>query len=140
MKQHPVTNSECETCLRKLLKDEGYKLSPKLRNGELGVDIIATNGRTQYHIEVIGYKKAGPARSKDFYEVFFRAISRLNDGAKRLVIALPIQYGIGFRSRVNQYRVGWERIAKIFPDLNIWFIDVDNQAYERYSWEKCLSI
>ena len=138
--QHPVKNSECEACLRKLLINEGYKLSPRLGNGELGVDIIATNGSIQYYIEVIGYKKAGPTRSKDFYEVFFRVISRLNDGAKRLVIALPIQYRVGFRSRVKQYRVGWERIGNVFPELDIWFVDIDNQVFEQSTWNECLKI
>ena len=123
-----------------MLLDEGFKLSPQLGNGELGVDIIASKRIIRYHIEVIGYKKTGPARSRDFYEVFFRAISRLNDGANKLVIALPIQFRVGFRSRVNQYRIGWERISKVIPELSIWFVDIDKHYYERTTWRKCLKI
>lgn len=123
-----------------MLLDEGFKLSPQLGNGELGVDIIASKRTIRYHIEVIGYKKSGPARSRDFYEVFFRAISRLNDGANKLVIALPIQFRVGFPSRVNQYRIGWERISKVIPELSIWFVDNEKHYYERTTWRKCLKI
>ena len=42
------------------------------------------------YIEVIAYKSSGPARAKDFYEAFFRAISRLDDGATECVIAISI--------------------------------------------------
>ena len=132
--QNPVKNSECEKCLRELLKGEGYQLNRQLDYGELGVDIIAKKKMIQYHIEVIGYKKSGPARSKDFYEVFFRAISRLNDGAKKLVIALTFQYYLGFPKRVKQYKIGFERIAKAFPELEFWFVDVDSRSYKKTSW------
>ena len=77
----PVKNEDVEQSLRGALAAEGFTMNPKLGHGETGVDILATRHDEQYHIEVIGYKKSPPARAKDFYESFFRAISRLNQGA-----------------------------------------------------------
>ena len=78
-----IANISAELCLRSVLESEGYELSPERKHGETGVDVIACNTVDTYYIEVIGYKSSGPARAKDFYESFFRAISRLKDGAKR---------------------------------------------------------
>ena len=77
----PVSNADVEQTLRSALSDEGFSLNSKRGYGETGVDILATRYDERYHIEVIGYKKSGPARAKDFYEAFFRALSRLNDAA-----------------------------------------------------------
>ena len=86
-----VANAEVERCLREILLSERYSLSPQRTYGENDVDIIAERNGKKWHIEVIGYKKSGPARAKDFYEAFFRAVSRLNDGAEHCVIALASQ-------------------------------------------------
>ena len=75
------TNPETEDSLRRALSAEGYHVSPKRPHGENGVDIIATKGGPAFHIEVIGFKKQGAQRSKDFYEEFFHAVARLDDGA-----------------------------------------------------------
>ena len=39
-----VRNDVAETCLRLLLEKEGYELNKPKRNGQTGVDIIATKG------------------------------------------------------------------------------------------------
>lgn len=133
-----VKNSETETCLREILRAEGYRLSPKRGNGETGVDIIAERGVECFHIEVIGYKASGPARAKDFYEVFFRAVSRLDDGAQQCVIAVPHHAKVGLPARANQHRTAWTRIAKEFPELSIWLVNVEDGMYERSRWEDWL--
>jgi hypothetical protein len=90
-----VANQDVEAALRSCLEAEGYSLSRVRLNGQTGVDILAAKPDEQLFIEVIGFKDSPPPRSRDFYEVFFRAISRLNQGAARVVIALPFS----FRSR-----------------------------------------
>lgn len=134
-----VGNRDTEACLRQLLHKQGYALSPVRAYGETGVDIVATKDGEIWHIEVIGYKKSGAARAKDFYESFFRVVSRLNDGAKHCVIALPAQFGTGLPARAAQHREAWERIARAFPELEIWLVDVENEAYQRTSWIQWLA-
>ena len=36
--------------------------------------------------------------------------------------------------RAKIYKVAWERIAKVFPELEIWLVDVENKKYQRTSW------
>ena len=129
-----VKNEDTEACLRELLEEQGYKLNSPRGRGETGVDILATKDGEEWHIEVIGYKKTGPARAKDFYEVFFRAVSRLNDDATHCVIALPIQARVGLPARARQHRVAWDRLARAFPELEIWLVDVENRDCQRRSW------
>jgi hypothetical protein len=129
-----VTNSEVEDVLRDLLKNEGYSLSSRRGYGETGVDIIATNDNETWHIECIGYKSSGPARAKDFYESFFRIVSRLNDGAQHLVIALAKRAETGLPARANQHKVAWKRIVLAFPEIEIWLVDTDNRSYSRRTW------
>ena len=75
-KQAAISNEYTEECLRTILLSEGYELNLPLNHGETGVDILAKKeGEEHLHIEVIGYKASGPARAKDFYESFFRAVS-----------------------------------------------------------------
>ena len=127
-----VTNPETENCLRKLLINEGYALNSLRTHGETGTDIIATKNNEELHIEVIGYKKLGPARARDFYEVFFRAISRLNNkNCKSCIIALPDNFKIGLPQRVKQHEVAWQRIANVFPELEIWLVDTINNRYTK---------
>ena len=133
-----VENKLVDISLRSALEKQGYKLTPERQHGETGVDILATKNSEQIHIEVIGYKLKGETRSKDFFEVFFRAVSRLNDGAKKCVIALPCQWKKGFSRRVANYKIAWERIGKAFPEVEIWFVDVDMQSYEIMKWCDCL--
>lgn len=131
----PVTNAQVEDCLRQLLKGDGYSVSPKRLHGENGVDIIASRNSETYHIEVIGYKKVGAVRARDFFEGFFRIVSRLNDGATHCVLALSHHAATGLPARAKQHRVAWLRIADAFPELEIWLVDTENRAYSRTSWD-----
>jgi hypothetical protein len=135
MSRQRIQSIEVENCLRYLLKKEGFTLSRSKDNGETGVDLLAEKGKDILHVEIIGYKTRPPQCSKDFYEVFFRAISRLNDGAVRCVIALPHQFERGFPQRVNHYRVAWERIGKAFPELEVWFVDIVNKSINKTKWK-----
>ena len=133
-----VSNEDTEACLRELLRKQGYALSPTRAHGETGVDVLATKDGEEWHIEVIGYKRSPPARAKDFYESFFRAVSRLNDGATHCVIALPAQFGTGLPARAAHHREAWGRIAEAFPELEIWLVDVENTKYQRTAWARWL--
>jgi hypothetical protein len=133
-----VKSEDVEKSLRERLEGEGYTLSKQRNWGETGVDILATDDRETFHIEVIGYKSSGPARAKDFYEVFFRAVSRLNDDASHCVIALPKQFEIGLPQRAKQHGIAWKRIGDTFSELEIWLIDVENKTYKKTEWESWL--
>jgi hypothetical protein len=133
-----VSNHDTEICLRTILSNEGYQLSPMRNHGETGVDIIAKKDNEKLHFEVIGYKSRGPTRAKDFYEVFFRAISRLKDGAVRCVIAMPNFAERGLPARANQYGIAWKRIGKAFPEIEIWLVDIENQIYRQTKWNDWL--
>jgi len=129
-----------ERCLRDCLEKQDYKLSTPRTNGETGVDLIAHKGEEKYFIEVIGFKKSPPARSKDFYEIFFRVVSRIKDGAKNIVIALPERFGHGLNQRASHYGKAWERIGIAFPELEIWLVHCERPyAYERTSWNEWLA-
>ena len=127
-------NSEMEKSLRAMLEREGYVLSRERMHGETGVDIIARKGEEEIHIEVIGYRASGPARAKDFYECFFRIISRLKDGAKRIVMALHSQAECGLPARARQYGEAWKRIGNAFPELEIWLVDHETESYKVTAW------
>jgi len=129
-----VQNAQLEQCLREILAREGYAVSPVKQHGETGVDILATKDGESFHIEVIGFKSSPPARAKDFYESFFRAVSRLNDGANRCVIALPKRFEHGLPTRANQHRVAWKRIGEAIPELQIWLVDTEKRSCERTKW------
>jgi len=129
-----IANQDTENALRSCLQSEGYSLSPVRTKGETGVDILATKCDEELHIEVIGFKKTGPSRSKDFYEAFFRAVSRLNLGATRIVIALPAQFRQGLNQRAAVYGPAWARLGAAFPELEIWLIQVSPPSYDRTTW------
>ena len=129
-----VKNEEVETCLRELLEAEGYRLNRRRAYGQTGVDIIAEKDGELWHIEAIGYKSSGPARAKDFYESFFRIVSRLNDEARHLVIALSDRAEVGLPARAKQHAVAWRRIADAFPELEIWIVKTDGRSYRRTRW------
>lgn len=128
------SNKATEDCLRETLKREGYNLSEPRHHGETGVDIVATMGNVAYHIEVIGFKQSASNRAMDFYQAFFRSISRLNENAKHCVIALPKRFGLGLPARAKQHHVAWRRIAQAFPELEIWLVDLANKTYGRTKW------
>ena len=129
-----VKNSATEKALRKALKSKGYTLSPGRKNGDTGVDILAKKEGLQVHIEVIGHKSSAPARSKDFFESFFRAVSRLKDGASRCVIAMPNLAKRGLPLRAKHYGQAWTRISDAFPELEIWLVDVKGKAFVETKW------
>ena len=130
------TNEHTETCLRECLKKEGYTVSRRRGMGETGVDILAKKDGEEYHIEVIGFKKSPPQRTKDFCVVFFGAISRLKDGAKKIVIAVPERFGNGLNQRASHYGEGWGRIGNTFPELEIWLVNCEKPySYKKSKWK-----
>ena len=129
-----ISSKVAEAVLRKLLLREGYKLSKPRVNGETGVDIIAKRKSEILYIEVISFKSSGPARSKDFFQAFFRAISRLDKEGNICAIGLPERFRRGLPNRVKQYKEAWRRIGIAFPELEIWLIDVDEKTYKRTKW------
>jgi len=130
-----VTGEEVELVLRKLLPRQRYKLLNNQRaSGETGADIIVRKGDLRLFIECIGFQEVAPLRSKQFYKVFFRAISRLKNGAGRCVMALPIRFKDGMNRRAKHYGEAWKRIGYVFPELEIWFVDVEENIYEENKW------
>jgi hypothetical protein len=131
-----ISNETTEKCLRQCLMAEGYALSRPRANGQTGEDIRARRGDETIYIEVIGFKKKPPVRSKDFYEVFFRAISRIGMGAKRSAIALPRRFEVGLPARARQYGESWTRIGRVFPELEIWLVDTEAKSYRCTKWNE----
>lgn len=129
-----VTSAAVEECLRLCLSREGYVLNRERVCGETGVDIEASKGREVITIEAISFKSSPSARAKDFFESFFRAVSRLNSGATRCVIAVPTRFSQGLPARANQHHVAWSRIAQAFPELEIWLVDTEKQSYTPTKW------
>ena len=129
------SGEQVESVLRKLLPRQGYKLlnNPRKR-GERGADIIAQKGDVQAFIECIGYQEVPSLRSKQFYEAFFRAISRLQDGATKCVIALPARFDKGKRLRAKQYGQAWQRLGNAFPELEVWSVNVAQEVCEEHKW------
>ena len=133
-----VANRNVEAALRQCLTEEGYNLSAMRVNGETGVDILATKGNEKLHIEEIGFKDSPPARSKDFFEVFFRAISRLNQGATQVVIALPERIALGLPLRAAVYGLSWTRLGAAFPELEVWLVNDTHPSIRRATWSEWL--
>jgi hypothetical protein len=134
-----IPNNEVETCLRECMTAEGFILSEPHKNGETGVDLLAKKGRRKLHIEIIGFKSHPPTRSRDFYEIVFRALSRLNDGAREVVIALPARFGEGLPSRAHHYGAAWRRIGEAFPELRIWLVSTSERSYRKTRWNDWLN-
>jgi hypothetical protein len=80
-----VSGRLVEKWLRSQLTNKGFRLSPKRKHGETGVDI-----------------------------------------------ALPNQAEAGLPQRAQQHKIAWLRIAKAFPELEIWLVDRDR--YKRTRW------
>ncbi len=132
-----VSNAQVEQCLREILESDGYRLSSLRAHGETGVDIVAVSrDGERLHIETVGYKAKGPTRAKDFFEGFFRAVSRLNDGARHCVLALSHRSAVGLPARAKQHKIAWRRIADAFPELEIWLVDTDKRTYRRTTWRE----
>jgi hypothetical protein len=135
--QSKVTKTEVESCLRELLKKEGFKLSSKKGLGKLGADINATINKEDWYFETIGTGtgQSSIEETRDFYHAFFSAISRLNNkGCKHIVIAVPESLRKILPIRAKIYKVAWKRIAEVFPELEIWLVDTENKSYQRTPW------
>jgi Holliday junction resolvase-like predicted endonuclease len=131
-----ITGEQVELVLRKLLPREGYRiLNTRCKNGETGADIIAQKKKQRISIECIGFQDHPPTRSKQFYEVFFRAISRLKNEAHHCIMALPMRFKRGMNTRAKQYGEAWSRIGEAFPELEIWLVDVQKKIYEKHRWD-----
>jgi hypothetical protein len=133
-----VSSFAIESLLRSHLKADGFDLSPIRVNGETGVDILATRNGESIHIEVIAFKSSAPARAKDFFQAFFRAISRIQQGATRCVIALPARWSIGLPARARQYGIAWARLGNAFPELEIWCVDEECGKFKPAKWNEWL--
>jgi len=129
-----VTSKDVEAIVRLALEQEGYKTSAERGHGETGTDIVAERGDEVLHIEAIAFKKSPPARAKDFYEAFFRAVSRLEHDATACVIALPSRFGMGLPQRAKAIGCAWDRIGGAFPELKIWLVDTHECSIRRTEW------
>jgi hypothetical protein len=129
-----VSSRDVELTLRAALSREGYKTSAERGYGETGTDIVAERGREVIHIEAIAFKPSPPARAKDFYEAFFRAVSRLQLDATCCVVALPSRFGMGLPQRAKAIGKAWERIGQAFPELEIWLVDTTEGTIDRTKW------
>ena len=118
-----MTSAETEHNLRGFLLSRGYKLSEPLTiNGANGPDLIAERDGLKSYIEIIGYKPSGSARSRDFYEAFFRCIWRLRLGAEHIVLACPFHFRDGLNERIRNLGDAWLRLGSAFPELELWFV------------------
>jgi len=129
-----IISKDVEEVVRDILTREGYKISAKRGFGETGTDIIAQRGSETLCIEAIAFKQSPPARAKDFYEVFFRAVSRLKNDATLCVIALPSRFGLGLSQRAEATGPAWRRIGDSFPELKIWLVDTKKRSIECTDW------
>jgi len=129
-----ISAKEVERVVRETLERDGYEVSNARGYGETGADIIATRKSERLFIEAIAFKQSAPARAKDFYEIFFRAVSRLKDGATLCVVALPSRFGMGLRQRAKAIGPAWCRIGNSFPELEIWLVNTTEDTIERRDW------
>jgi hypothetical protein len=130
-----ISAKDVETVLRAALTREGYEISKQRGCGETGTDIIAHRGSENLHIEAVAFKQSPPARAKDFYEVFFRAVSRLQNAATLCVIALPSRFGMGLAQRAKAIGPAWCRSGDSFPELKIWLVDTIEGSIKRTDWK-----
>jgi len=130
-----VTKTEVENCLKELLAKEGYELHDRGFLAKLSSDIKATKDNESWYVEVLGYGTSGRERVGDFYRAFFQSISRLNnEDCKHIAIAMPESSRKIMHIRAKVYEKAWERIAKVFPELEIWLVDVENKKYQKTTW------
>jgi hypothetical protein len=130
-----ITKTEIMNCLEELLKNEGYQLRSKIGLFTLGPDIKASKDSENWYIEVLASGESRRGMVEDFYNVFFRAVSRLNnEDCQHCIIAVPENLRKYLYIRARIYRVAWERIADVFPELEIWVVDSESNKYQKTSW------
>jgi hypothetical protein len=118
-----VTAADTEKRIRDYLLARGYKLSSAHEiNGATGPDIVAEYGERKVFIEVIGCKSNRSARSRDFFESFFRCVSRLKLDADLIVLACPHEFCDGIMERTTHYGRAWLRLGSAIPELELWFV------------------
>ena len=142
MGNNKVTNEETTESLEKFLrKDKFTNIKRAKGNGTTGVDVEAKKDNQTYYFEVIGYSDKPPKRSKDFFQVFFRAISRLKKDETNsfVIIVLPEYFKRGMKVRVENYGDSWERLGNAFPELYVWFVCNEN-GVEKYKWNELQNI
>jgi hypothetical protein len=131
----PVTSVATECALRTFLLSRGYTLSaPHAYNGATGPDVIAEKNGIKTVIEVIGYKSSGSARSRDFYEAFFRCISRIKLTPDIVALACPIHFSLGIDDRTTVYGQSWFRLGNAFPELELWFVYPCGKKLDYAAW------
>lgn len=130
-----IQAKDVERVIRKYLENKGFELSHPRKQGQTGPDIVAKHASSTYFVEVIGFQEHPPTRSREFYECFFRAISRDRDNPQDgLVLGLPMRFKDGMRQRKQQYPVAWPKLGRAFPNLKVWYIDTEQDKIEEYSW------
>ena len=130
-----IPTSTVDQVIRYHLKAKGCSLSGPKNPGETGADIIAKLSETNWFVEVIGFQDHPPIRSREFFEAFFRLISRdRDDSSDVLVLGLPIRFKRGMRQRMRQYGIAWVKLGRTFPNIEIWYADTDKNTVEEYSW------
>jgi hypothetical protein len=130
-----VEAADVEWVVRKHLRENGYTLSSPRSYGETGADITAKDDKSTCFVEIIGFQSHPPTRSREFYEAFFRVISRdENNPSDVLILALPKRFKDGMRQRKQQYKVAWGKIGNAFPNLKVWYVDTSGNMVEEYSW------
>jgi len=130
-----VEAADVERVIRKYLRDSGYSLSSPRTYGQTGVDITAKRDQSTCFVEIIGFQSHPPTRSREFYEAFFRVISRdRNNLCDVLVLALPRRFKDGMRQRKQQYSVAWGKLGNAFPNLRLWYVDTEKDIVEEYPW------
>ena len=88
-----IPASTVEQLIRYHLRAKACSLSGPKKPGGNGADIIARLGETNWFVEVIGFEDNPPSRSREFFEAFFRLISRdRDDPSDVLVLGLPIRF------------------------------------------------
>ena len=130
-----IEAANVERVIRNYLDESGYSLSSPRKRGETGVDIIAKCEESTCFVEIIGFQSHPPTRSREFYEAFFRIISRdRNEPHDILVLALPKRFKDGMRQRKQQYSVAWDKLGRAFPNLKLWYVDTVEDTVEEYQW------
>jgi len=130
-----VEARDVEQVIRRYLEGKRCTLSPSKKRGQTGPDIIARHSKSTWFVEVIGFQSHPPTRSREFYEAFFRVISRDRDNLDDvLVLSLPKRFKDGMKQRKQQYPAAWEKLGKAFPNLRIWYVDTEQNIVEEYTW------
>lgn len=130
-----VKAKDIEQVIRGYLQEQGCALSVPKKRGQTGVDIAARRGEYTWLIEVIGFQDHPPTRSREFYEGFFRVISRDRGNPNDiLVLGLPLRFRNGMKQRKLHYGVAWDKIGKAFPNLKIWYVDTEHKTVKEYPW------